>query len=124
MPRGDDAERRIRCCNKVGVHRRMRDRGWRRRPADPNPESTFKTVAGYRWEQANEIFELRLSVQLQFYFPVAGLFQPEFPGEISATRDRRHSRAGLQRDALGVGIAFVLLLSESRECLERAGAPA
>src|SRR5260370_4852869 len=97
MPRGGDAEWHIRCLAVTGVATST-DAGLRERcrPADRNPESNIQDcLAGYRWEQANEIPELRLSVQLQLYFSFTGLFQPELHGEISAPRDRRHSRAGL-----------------------------
>jgi hypothetical protein len=56
----------------------------------------------------HEIPGLRLSVPFQLSIFGPGLLQPELPGEIPATRDRRDSRAGLRRDARDVSASFVL----------------
>src|ERR1700722_1799714 len=66
------------------------------------------------WGHTYEIPELRLSFRLQFRISVAGLFRPEFPREISATRGGRDPGAGLCRDARGLGAAFVLFLPAYR----------
>jgi hypothetical protein len=58
--------------------------------------------------------KLRRPVSLQFCVLGAGLFQPELYGEISAARGGCDTRAGLWRDARGVGTAVVPFLPAHR----------
>ena len=58
--------------------------------------------------------ELSLSLRLQFRVSGASLFQPEFPGTLPASRNRRDPGAGLFHDVCGVRIALVLFLPAHR----------
>src|SRR5258705_9128308 len=84
------------------------------RAADRNSANNAEITRRIIDRDLHEISELRLSNLLQFCFSGAGLLQPELPGEISATRDCRDSRAGLCRDAGSVSAAFVLFLRAAR----------
>src|SRR5712692_7550432 len=75
------------------------DRSWFRwviPAADRNSANNAQDYqADHRPGHMHEISELCLSNLLQFCFSGAGLLQPQLPGEISATRDRRDSRTDL-----------------------------
>jgi hypothetical protein len=62
--------------------------------------------AHHRSEYTHEISELRLLVHFELRVSVAGVFQPEFHGEISAARDCCDTDTGLRCDARGIGAAF------------------
>jgi hypothetical protein len=55
--------------------------------------------AHHRSEYTHEISELRLLVHFELRVSVAGVFQPEFHGEISAARDCCDTDTGLRCDA-------------------------
>src|SRR5882757_4317145 len=103
------------CCNNVAVHRARWGSGRQLPAAKPCRSASINTARpDYRPEHMHENSGPHLSIRLKFCFSGAGLFQPEFPGEIPASRDRRDSGAGLCLDARGLDAAFVLFFPENR----------
>jgi hypothetical protein len=87
--------------NNLGVDRQMRVQAGSTELPVGMPDNARDYQADHRPGHLHEISELCLSNLLQFRFSGAGLLQPELPGDISATRDCRDSRADLCRYAGG-----------------------